>query len=197
MADEGKVFKKQYVDRQGNVQEIETKIAKKTINDELSEKLEETKEEWKKASKSVITNDFKDKLKKLKGKYFKYIIKNKAGKQQARNGGVLTKIDDKFLMLLNTRNNIAWSVQYKNIVALYEIPTSAQAKKVEPENKEIEKEAKKRKKEIQKEEDQEAKDEHKEKDEKKAKRELKKKEKEDKKKETIYTKIWKGNLYFL
>ena len=58
MADEGKVFKKQYVDRQGNVQEIETKIAKKTINDELSEKLEETKEEWKKASKSVITNDF-------------------------------------------------------------------------------------------------------------------------------------------
>ncbi len=180
MADEGKVFKKQYVDRQGNVQEIETKIAKKTINDELSEKLEETKEEWKKASKSVITNDFKDKLKKLKGKYFKYIIKNKAGKQQARNGGVLTKIDDKFLMLLNTRNNIAWSVQYKNIVALYEIPTNAQAKKVEPENKEIEKEAKKRKKEIQKEEDQEAKDEHKEKDEKKAKRELKKKEKEEK-----------------
>ena len=77
MTDEGKVFKKQYVDRQGNVQEIETKIAKKTINDELSEKLEETKEEWKKASKSVITNDFKDKLKKLKGKYFKYIIKNK------------------------------------------------------------------------------------------------------------------------
>ena len=94
-------------------------------------------------------------------------------------------VEDEYLMLMNTRIMIAWSVQYKNIVAVFQTPNPKKDKEVKPENEEIEKEAKKKKQEIKKKEAQEAREEakakrEKEKQEKKAKREKEKQEKEDK-----------------
>ena len=145
---EDKVFKKQYVDRLGHIQEFETRIAPKTVNDELTENITQTKEDWKKQSTRIITSNFKKKLEKSLGKYFKYIRKDKAGKLQARNGGVLSKIDDNYIMLLNTRTRLAWSVQYKDIVSMYEIPKENIKNK--PDSKKIAQQEKEKLKELKK-----------------------------------------------
>lgn len=173
-----RIFKKQWVNKMGNIEEVETKIAPKTINDELTENLTATKQQWNEDAGEVIKSNFKERLQKLKGRYFKYIRRNKAGKEVARNGGVLTKIDDKYFMLLNTRNNLAWSVQFKDVVEMYEIPRENQRNKAKDDR--VKREAKEVKQELSEQRKREIKENQEEKDQKKAKREVKRKEKEDK-----------------
>jgi len=177
MKQQDRRFKKQYVNKQGELQTIDFKLPKKTINDELSEDINKTKELWTK--QSIFTATSEDDLKKLlqtkKGKFFKYISR-RGGKIQARMGGILTMVMDNNFMLINPTNGVGWSVQYKDVVELFETPK--QKVEDEPESKKIERQLKKKQKELKKEEREKKK---KEKEDKLKKKEEKKAEKEEKK----------------
>ena len=179
MKEEGRRFKKQYVNKQGELQIIDFKLPEKTINDELSEDINKTKELWTK--QSIFTATSEDDLEKLlqtkKGKFFKYISR-RGGKIQARMGGVLTKIMDNNFMLMNPTNGVGWSVQYKDVVELFETPK--EKVEDEPESKRIERQLKKKQKELKKEEREKKK---KEKEDKLKKKKEKKQEKEEEKAE--------------
>ena len=105
MTDE-RVFKKQYVKKNGELETYEVSLPQKTINDELSENMKQTREKFKKQSVFTINDNFKEQLENQMGKYFKYITRRN-GNIKARMGGVLMKLTDKFLMLLNPNTGVS------------------------------------------------------------------------------------------
>ena len=143
------VFKKEYLNKKGDLVKVEHHRAKTTINDEFTNDMEETKKDWSEEADLIITKDFEKKIK--LGDYIKYIVKNKKGKEMARVGGIATKKTDKFFMLMNGVTKVAWSVQYENVVVLYQMKTEHTPKNETPESKELRIKQKEIKKKLRKE----------------------------------------------
>ena len=181
MTDDNRKFKKQWVNRKGEIENVEYTLPKKTINEELSEDIENTKKIWQKQSIFTATDNFQEQIKSKMGKYFKYIRKMKDGSIKARMGGVLMKITDEYMMLLNPKLMTAWSIQYKDIIILYETPKEKDDDEDEPESKRIAKQQKEIKKQLRKEKREKVKKEKEEKREKREKNLKEKLEKEEKK----------------
>lgn len=159
-----KKFSKKFTNRKGEEEVLEYEYDDNTLtkNQQMSKDIKKTRAEFEEEALETITKQFKEDV--PIGAYVRYIVKDKKGKMMARNGGVVMKKEDKYLMLKNTRNNVAWSVQYENIVGVYVIHKmkTAEEKEKEEQEKQAKIEAEKKKKEEM--------------------RELKKKEKKDTKK---------------
>jgi hypothetical protein len=82
-----------------------------TINDRLSEDVEKTINLWKKDGYFKFEGDYKDLMKKF--------IKYTTNDGKARNGGVVVKINDDYIVLKNINLNRNWSVQLENIKEIY------------------------------------------------------------------------------
>lgn len=131
----------------------------KSKNELLSEKMDETIKDFTKESKAVYTDDFKKHLK--LGSQVRYIARDKKGNLKARLGGSVMKIEDDYVMIMNMRTKLAWSVQYVNLVKLFLIRNAltkeekeqeAQKKLNDIEKKQIEKKEKQIAKELKKQE---------------------------------------------
>jgi len=116
-----KKFKKELVQDNGEIKTFEYEPAPntKTINQQMTENKEEHLKEWADEAEWIYTGDYKAKLTPKKGYYAKYVVKNKKGKILLRNGGLIMKIEDNYVMLKNPVNNLAWSVQYATLQQIF------------------------------------------------------------------------------
>lgn len=117
----GKKFKKELVQPNGEIKTFEYEPAPntKTINQQMTENKEEHLKEWADEAEDIYTNNFKEKLTPKKGHYAKYVVKNKKGKILLRNGGLIMKVEDAYVMLKNPVNHLAWSVQYATLEKIF------------------------------------------------------------------------------
>ncbi|MCP4053556.1 MAG: hypothetical protein GY739_10900, partial [Mesoflavibacter sp.] len=117
---DGDTYKKEWINKQGDL--ITTEYKKKpntqSINQQLSNEMEETVKKWTDESETVLTDDFEDKLKPFIGRFVRYQVKQHKGKDKGkivvRVGGFLTKVENKYMYL--TCNIGGWSVQYDNLI---------------------------------------------------------------------------------
>ncbi len=117
----GKKFKKELVQGDGSIKTFEYEPAKgtQTVNQQLTANQEEVLEEWEEEAEYYYTSDFENNLKDKKGCYAKYAVAGKNESLLLRNGGVVTQVEKDYLMLKNTVNNLAWSVQYAKLRKIY------------------------------------------------------------------------------
>lgn len=113
----GQKIKKQLVTKDGSIKnfEYEPVAGTQTINEQLTENFDETLATWEDECDFVYDSDYKKNLSDKKGKYIKYAIQNKKGVKKLRNGGAILKVEDDYVMIMNTMTKLAWSVQYKNL----------------------------------------------------------------------------------
>ena len=134
-------FKKELIKPDGSTQIFEYKQEKgtKSINQQMTEDPDKFINEWEEKSTDIITDNFEEKLLTHKGKYVKYTIL-RDGKKLLRNGGVILKVEPQYVMIMNYMTKLSWSVQYKNLVAIYIMKNDKKKK----DNDEPEKEDKKK-----------------------------------------------------
>ena len=114
-------YRKELVGPDGEIKVFEythnpkTKTVVQQLND-TPDKQQETLAEWKKDAKRILSGgDWKKQLSKQIGSYVKYELYNSKNKKTLiRPGGVIMKVEDKYVMLKNTVTNGAWSVQYQH-----------------------------------------------------------------------------------
>ena len=121
MSVNGKKFKKELVQADGSIRTFEYEPASgtKTINQQLTENMDETLEEWALEAQEVYIGNYEDNLSDKKGHYAKYVVSDKKGNKKLRNGGLIMKVDTKYVMLKNPVNNLAWSVQYATLYKIF------------------------------------------------------------------------------
>jgi len=157
----GKKFKKDLVQEDGSIKTFEYEPAKgtKTVNQQLTENKEETLQEWADLAEHVYRKDYEENLNPMKGHYAKYVVKDKKGNYKLRNGGLIMKVESSYVMLKNPVNNLAWSVQYGTLDAIYVWAMKGKKKEDEEAPPELKKAQKKVLKEIQEHKEEEEQDE--------------------------------------
>ena len=140
---DGKTYKKEWVMRDGSIAKTEyTKPAKtKTINQQLTENMEENVTKFIAEAEEVVTSNFKTNLKPFIGHYARYQAVGTQGKMKGklvlRNGGFITKVEDKYVFL--TCNIGGWSVQYANLKQMFVLPKKKRKKADDKAPKELKK----------------------------------------------------------
>ena len=160
---DGDTYKKEWINKQGDL--ITTEYKKKpntqSINQQLSNEMEETVKKWTDESETVLTDDFEDKLKPFIGRFVRYQAKQHKGKDKGkivvRVGGFLTKVENKYMYL--TCNIGGWSVQYDNLIKVFVKKKKEKKEKKEKVPKELKKVQNKIKEEIEERKEEEGYDE--------------------------------------
>ena len=160
---DGDTYKKEWINKQGDL--ITTEYKKKpntqSINQQLSNEMEETVKKWTDESETVLTDDFEDKLKPFIGRFVRYQVKQHKGKDKGkivvRVGGFLTKVENKYMYL--TCNIGGWSVQYDNLIKVFVKKKKEKKEKKEKVPKELKKVQNKIKEEIEERKEEEGYDE--------------------------------------
>ncbi len=172
---DGTNYKKQYVSENGDVKTVEykKKPGTKSINEQLTENMDETIARWKKESVEVITGDWEENLKKYKGYYCRYQTTLKHGDNKGelcvRNGGFIAKVTSSYVYLTSISGG--WSVQYDDVKQIFIKKKKKRGKQKKPK---VPKKLKKAQQEVQ--------DEIEAKEEEEAEAEAERQEKEKKKK---------------
>ena len=159
---DGKSYKKTYIQKDGSVKTLEYKKKEgtKTINEQLTENMDETIEKWKNESVAVITGNWEEELKKYKGNYCRYQSIKKFGKGKGkdlvlRNGGFISKAGEEFVTLVSSHG--VWSLQYADARQIF-VKERKKRKKKEKVPKELKKAQKKIRKEYEEQKEEEAND---------------------------------------
>jgi len=117
------VFTKTLIQDDGTVKTWKHKRAKWTVNDEETKNKKEVLKRWAEEADLVVTKSFKSSLK--VGTWLRYVAKTKDTEKWPdgvvlRIGGVITKLEDDYLCLANINADLRWSVQYKDLVKVFQ-----------------------------------------------------------------------------
>ncbi|MCP4054875.1 MAG: transposase family protein [Mesoflavibacter sp.] len=160
---DGEIYKKEWINNKGDL--IKTEYQKKpntqSINEQLSNEMEDTVKKWTDESETVLTDDFEDKLKPFIGRFVRYQARQHKGKDKGkivlRVGGFVTKVENKYMYL--TCNIGGWSVQYDNLIKVFVKKQKEKKEKKEKTPKELKKIQKKVRQEIEERKEEEGEDE--------------------------------------
>ena len=167
---DGEIYKKEWINNKGDL--IKTEYQKKpntqSINEQLSNEMEDTVKKWTDESETVLTDDFEKNLKPFMGRFVRYQARQHKGKDKGklvlRVGGFVTKVENKYMYL--TCNIGGWSVQYDNLIKVFVKKQKEKKEKKEKAPKELKKIQKKVRQEIQERKEEEGEDEQQEQKEK-------------------------------
>ena len=115
---DGNSYKREFVSKNGDIKTITYKknVGTRTVNEQLTENMDETIKRWKEESVAVIKDDFENNLKKYKGYYCRYQTVLKQGKDKGklavRNGGFIAAVEKDFVYLTSVIGG--WSLQYED-----------------------------------------------------------------------------------